>query len=285
MALNNLVNKLIRTICAGVLVGTTALSKPAYAEMPEWLHFSVEPFRADLGTTESTTQISNIPEAYRTVPSHPHDPKTNIKPIPDGTYLHAPEFKIIDYGRAQVSLFDLVGIGVRFATSSEDDEEPMADYFDEANFEGNAYNYAPHYAPSWGDAFVLYQVYYETDVPPVGFFVEGKTPYLKVFDGVKIRGFGGWEPDVAEIEFKGMNGYHRWNSQEVREEFDLGEVSMDRIYAGLEVSLDNQEENGWDVGLRLYYMKNSFDDSGLRGGTQFDGDVDETFGASMIINF
>ena len=250
----------------------------------KFLYFGVEIPKLDFFETENDIEISNISEEIRTIPSHPDDPYTAISPLPNGTFHHSPSFHVIDYVRAKCMLWDVIGAGVRVAGSGidEGDETGAVRLFDEEHFVGDYYNYATHYSSSWGDAYVLYQTYYETDIPSFGFFVEGKTPSVNVTKGLAVSLFGGYEPDVVHIRLKAMNGWDRWNSMEVRNEYDLAEVTMSRAYVGLEVSFPGGKNNGLEVGVRLYHSWNLFE---VEGPIEFSTETSTMWGGSLIIKF
>jgi len=276
-----------RMVGAGLIVlAVIGSARPVRAENAEskLLYFGVEIAKLDFSETDNDVEISGIPADIRTVPSHPDDPPTAIPPMPDGTLRHSPSFRIIDYVRAKCMLWDVIGAGVRVAGSGmdEDDETGAVRLFDEEHFVGDYYNYAPHYSPSWGAAYVLYQTYYETDVPLFGFFVEGKTPSVNITKDIAVRFFGGYEPDVVEIRLKTMNGWDRWNSMEVRSEYDLAEVAISRAYAGLEVSVSGDESDTLEIGIRLYHSWNLFD---VESPIEFSAETSTTWGGSLIIRF
>jgi hypothetical protein len=270
-------------VMVGVVMGHTMRLRAEEREN-KFLYFGVEFFKADISKTESQVGVSNVPLEIRTVPSHPDDPYTPIAPLPDGTFEISPSFRILDYLRAKCMLWDIVGGGIRIAGSWADEEDHTGPVrlFDTEHFQGEYYNYAPHYSASWGAAYVLYQTYYDVEVPVVGFFVEAKTPATKIVEGFAASLFGGYEPDVAKIHIRAMNGWDRWDSMQVRQEFDLGKVSVDRAYTGLEFSFPHEDGDALELGFRLYYDWNLFR---VDGPIHLSRQTSGIWGASVMLKF
>lgn len=254
------------------------------------LYFEIEPVW-DFSKTKIEINIPSIPESVRTVPSHPSDPYTPIAPIQDGSYSHDSLKMHISSLRAKCLLWNLIGVGVRITGGIDNDENKGWVRLFDKDFAGNYYDYSDHYSPYWGDAYVIYQTRVKTEVPNFGFFLEAKSPTVTINKGIfeqypmSINIIGGWEPDVAKVSVYAMNGYDRWDSMEVRQEFDLGEVSFDRIYGGIEFGFTSDEII---IGGKLLYFFNQYKDNltdlGDEAGITKSGEKG-TFAGSLFIRF
>ena len=98
---------------------------------------------------------------------------------------------------------------------------------------------------------------------------------------MKLAVFGGWEPDVAEITINGTRAYHRWSRLEILDQREIGKVTLERYYVGIEFGFPNKDGTT-TAGGKIYYLLNDFesDSSAVKG----DGDS-SSIGASLFFRF
>jgi len=238
---------------ASALVGATLLANNSRAESSNWLSLELEPIK--FGTESAASiHIGNIPEYLRNVPVHHDDSYVPLSPLPNSQLDITCNSRIMDLLNLKIWFFDIIGVGIGLGGG-----------IDTSRSAGQRYDYSVHYG-NWGPAFVMYNVGLNSDQNLFKYFFELKTPMIQLWnrnDEEEQRGisfFAGYEPNIESANLTAFDGWRRYGSTEVNKSYDLGKISYDRLYAGIDLKLSkNSARTSGDLlsltGIRFYCAK------------------------------
>jgi hypothetical protein len=178
--------------------------------------------------------VRHVPLDMRTVPVHRDDPFISLDPLPDVSPFSR-EVRLSDDEilwhmiGVKVWFYSTIGFGIRLQPVSDD---LVGDNFGKG-LVGESYNYAPHYGPRWGAAYIAYKIGIreESSVFPwllgndfLSVSVEVKSPMVW-FSGDETFGVslvGSFRPLFRTVTVYAYNGWDRWGTFELNKSEELG---------------------------------------------------------------